>query len=66
MDAKYMVMSGAARTTASSWTFGWSGRLQYVAVLQRGDEFLDDEEWRAECGEATTLGSATNSSDTDL
>ena len=37
VDGKYMVMSGAADDSVD-WTFGWSGRLQFVAVLQRGDD----------------------------
>jgi hypothetical protein len=37
VDGKYLVMSGAADDSVD-WTFGWSGRLQYVAVLQRGDD----------------------------
>jgi hypothetical protein len=36
-DGKYLVMSGAADDSVD-WTFGWTGRLQYVAVLQRGDD----------------------------
>jgi hypothetical protein len=37
VDGKYLVMSGAADDSVD-WTFGWSGRLQFVAVLQRGDD----------------------------
>jgi hypothetical protein len=37
VDGKYLVMSGAADDSVD-WTFGWRGRLQYVAVLQRGDD----------------------------
>jgi hypothetical protein len=37
VDGKYLVLSGAADDSVD-WTFGWSGRLQYVAVLQRGDD----------------------------
>src|SRR5687767_8440958 len=36
-DGKYLVMSNAADDSVD-WTFGWSGRLQYVAVTQRGDD----------------------------
>jgi hypothetical protein len=37
VDGKYMVLSGAADDSVD-WTFGWTGRLQFVAVLQRGDD----------------------------
>ena len=37
VDGKYLVMSNAADDSVD-WTFGWSGRLQYVAVTQRGDD----------------------------
>jgi hypothetical protein len=37
VDGKYLVMSNAA-DDAVDWTFGWTGRLQYVAVTQRGDD----------------------------
>jgi hypothetical protein len=37
VDGKYLVMSGAADDSLD-WTFGWSGRVQYVAILQRGDD----------------------------
>jgi hypothetical protein len=37
VDGKYLVMSGAADDSLD-WTFGWSGRLQFVAILQRGDD----------------------------
>jgi hypothetical protein len=36
-DGKYLVMSNAADDSID-WTFGWTGRLQYVAVTQRGDD----------------------------
>jgi hypothetical protein len=36
-DGKYLVMSNAADDSID-WTFGWSGRLQFVAVTQRGDD----------------------------
>ncbi len=36
-DGKYLVMSNAADDSVD-WTFGWTGRLQYVAVTQRGDD----------------------------
>jgi hypothetical protein len=36
-DGKYLVMSNAADDSVD-WTFGWSGRLQFVAVTQRGDD----------------------------
>ena len=36
-DGKYLVMSNAA-DDAVDWTFGWRGRLQFVAVTQRGDD----------------------------
>jgi len=36
-DGKYMVLSNAADDSVD-WTFGWTGRLQYVAVVQRGDD----------------------------
>src|SRR5688572_23582997 len=36
-DGKYMVMSNAADDSVD-WTFGWTGRLQFVAVTQRGDD----------------------------
>jgi hypothetical protein len=35
-DGKYLVMSNAADDSVD-WTFGWTGRLQFVAVTQRGD-----------------------------
>jgi hypothetical protein len=37
VDGKYLVMSGAADDSLD-WTFGWSGRLQFAAILQRGDD----------------------------
>ena len=37
VDGKYLVMSNAADDSVD-WTFGWTGRLQFVAVTQRGDD----------------------------
>jgi hypothetical protein len=37
VDGKYLVMSNAADDQVD-WTFGWTGRLQYVAVALRGDD----------------------------
>jgi hypothetical protein len=37
VDGKYMVMSNAADDSVD-WTFGWTGRLQFVVVTQRGDD----------------------------
>src|SRR5687768_8693251 len=37
VDGKYIVASNAA-DDAIDWTFGWSGRLQYAVVVQRGDD----------------------------
>ena len=37
VDGKYMVMSNAADDQVD-WTFGWTGRLQFVAVTLRGDD----------------------------
>ena len=37
VDGKYLVMSGAADDSLD-WTFGWSGRVQFAAILQRGDD----------------------------
>jgi hypothetical protein len=37
VDGKYLVTSNAADDSID-WTFGWSGRLQFVAVTQRGDD----------------------------
>jgi hypothetical protein len=37
VDGKYLVMSNAADDSID-WTFGWTGRLQYVTVTQRGDD----------------------------
>ena len=36
-DGKYLVASNAADDSID-WTFGWVGRLQFVAVTQRGDD----------------------------
>jgi hypothetical protein len=36
-DIKYAVASNAADDSVD-WTFGWSGRAQFVAVTQRGDD----------------------------
>jgi hypothetical protein len=36
-DGTYLVMSNAADDSLD-WTFGWSGRLQFVAITQRGDD----------------------------
>ena len=36
-DGKHLVMSNAADDSVD-WTFGWTGRLQFVAVTQRGDD----------------------------
>ena len=36
-DGKYMVFSNAADDSID-WTFGWSGRLQFAVVTQRGDD----------------------------
>ena len=36
-DGKYLVMSNAADDSLD-WTFGWTGRIQFVAVTQRGDD----------------------------
>ena len=36
-DGKYLVMSNAADDQVD-WTFGWTGRLQFVAVTLRGDD----------------------------
>jgi hypothetical protein len=36
-DGKYLVLSNAADDSVD-WTFGWTGRLQFVAVTQRGDD----------------------------
>jgi hypothetical protein len=36
-DAKYLVASNAGDDSID-WTFGWTGRLQFVAVHQRGDD----------------------------
>jgi hypothetical protein len=37
VDAKYVVASNAADDSID-WTFGWTGRMQFVAVTQRGDD----------------------------
>ena len=37
VDGKFLVMSNAADDSVD-WTFGWTGRLQFVAVTQRGDD----------------------------
>ena len=37
VDGKYLVMSGAA-DDGLDWTFGWGGRVQFAAILQRGDD----------------------------
>jgi hypothetical protein len=37
VDGKYIVASNAADDSID-WTFGWRGRLQFVAVTQRGDD----------------------------
>ena len=37
VDGKYIVASNAA-DDAIDWTFGWTGRLQYAVVTQRGDD----------------------------
>ncbi len=36
-DIKYAVVSNAA-DDSFDWTFGWSGRAQFVAIHQRGDD----------------------------
>ena len=36
-DIKYAVASNAA-DDSFDWTFGWSGRAQFVAITQRGDD----------------------------
>ena len=37
VDVKHVVPSNAA-DDAFDWTFGWSGRAQFVAITQRGDD----------------------------
>ncbi|MEQ1869310.1 MAG: hypothetical protein ABL961_04745 [Vicinamibacterales bacterium] len=37
VDAKHVVLSNAADDSLD-WTFGWTGRMQYVAITQRGDD----------------------------
>jgi hypothetical protein len=36
-DIKYAVLSNAADDSLD-WTFGWTGRAQFVAITQRGDD----------------------------
>ncbi|MGE3957833.1 MAG: T9SS C-terminal target domain-containing protein [Vicinamibacterales bacterium] len=36
-DAKHVVLSNAADDSLD-WTFGWTGRLQFVTITQRGDD----------------------------
>ena len=36
-DVKYAVLSNAA-DDAFDWTFGWTGRAQFIAITQRGDD----------------------------
>jgi hypothetical protein len=36
-DMKYAVVTNAA-DDSTDWTFGWSGRMQFVVVSQRGDD----------------------------
>jgi|CXWL01.1.fsa_nt_gi hypothetical protein len=36
-DAKYLVVTNAADDSLD-WTFGWSGRIQFAVVSQRGDD----------------------------
>lgn len=36
-DVKHLILSNAADDSLD-WTFGWTGRLQYVAITQRGDD----------------------------
>ncbi len=36
-DVKYAVLSNAADDSLD-WTFGWTGRMQFVAITQRGDD----------------------------
>ncbi|MDP2320655.1 MAG: hypothetical protein Q8O42_15105 [Acidobacteriota bacterium] len=36
-DIKYAVVSNAA-DDSFDWTFGWSGRAQFIAITQRGDD----------------------------
>jgi|694.fasta_scaffold93380_4 hypothetical protein len=37
VDAKHLVLN-AIRDDSLDWTFGWSGRVQYVVIQQRGDD----------------------------
>lgn len=37
VDGKHLVMSNAADDSLD-WTFGWTGRMQYVVITQRGDD----------------------------
>lgn len=37
VDAKHLVASNAADDSID-WTFGWSGRAQFIAIHQRGDD----------------------------
>jgi hypothetical protein len=37
VDGKYLVMSNAA-DDGLDWTFGWTGRLQFAVIAQRGDD----------------------------
>ncbi len=37
VDVKHIVISNAA-DDSFDWTFGWTGRVQFVAVTQRGDD----------------------------
>jgi hypothetical protein len=37
VDGKHLVVSNAADDSLD-WTFGWTGRLQFVVVKQRGDD----------------------------
>ena len=37
VDAKHIVMSNAADDSLD-WTFGWTGRVQFAAITQRGDD----------------------------
>ncbi|OFW18172.1 MAG: hypothetical protein A3H97_00925 [Acidobacteria bacterium RIFCSPLOWO2_02_FULL_65_29] len=37
VDARHLVMSNAADDSLD-WTFGWTGRVQFAAVTQRGDD----------------------------
>jgi hypothetical protein len=37
VDAKHVVMSNAA-DDGLDWTFGWTGRVQYAVIAQRGDD----------------------------